>query len=62
LILAWTLEPDLNDSQVTWLQGLVAWQATACDAHGKKKPLPFETLNPGEPPILPVQVEIALQN
>ena len=62
LILAWTLEPDLNDSQVTWLQGLVAWQATACDDHGKKKPLPFETLNPGEPAILPVQVEIALQD
>ncbi len=63
LVFAWTLTADQRDPNVSWLQGLVVWQSTTCTLEGGRKvSLPFEVLNPGEPPELTVQVEIEVLN
>ncbi|MCH8242107.1 MAG: hypothetical protein IH897_05785, partial [Planctomycetes bacterium] len=61
VVFTWTLTADQLDPNVTWLQGLVVWQSTTCTLEGGRRvPLPFEVLNPGEPAQLTVQIEIEI--
>ena len=61
VVFTWMLTADQLDPNVTWLQGLVVWQSTTCTLEsGRRVPLPFEVLNPGEPSQLTVQVEIEI--
>jgi hypothetical protein len=58
---SWTLVRDEHNADVTWLQGLVAIQANACILDGGRRlPLPFEVLYPGEPANLVVQLQISI--
>ena len=61
VVFTWTLTADQLDPNVTWLQGLVVWQSTTCTLEGGRRvPLAFEVLNPGEPAQLTVQIEIEI--
>lgn len=60
-VFSWTLVRDEQDPDVTWLQGLVAIQSNACILDGGRRlPVPFEALYPGEPASLVVQLEISV--
>ena len=59
LVFSWTLVADRDDPNVTWLQGLVVRQSFRCEFKDKStKALPFETLYPGEPSRLVVEVRL----
>lgn len=58
---SWTLVRDEQNPDVTWLQGLVILQSNACILDGGRRfPLPFDALYPGEPPSLVVQLDISV--
>ena len=60
-VFAWTLTRDEHDTDVTWLQGLVSIQSPDCiREEGRRTPLPFEVLHPGEPARLVVQLDISV--
>lgn len=59
-VFAWTLTHDEYDAHVTWLQGLVSIQARGCNLKGRRTPLSFEVLHPGEPARLVVQLDISV--
>ncbi len=61
LVLSWTLVPDKERAEITWLQGLVVRQSTLCGLPGgKTRELPFETLHPGEPAILDIDIQLEI--
>lgn len=61
LVFSWAVVADKADPRRAWLQGLVLRQSTLCVLKGgEKKTLPFEELYPGEPSMLPIEVEIEI--
>ncbi len=61
VVFSWTLTRDEHNPDVTWLQGLVVRQSNACILDsGRRLPLPFDALHPGEPANLVVQLDVSV--